>query len=152
VVSARDEGGRAVFRHQHDLHACCKLHRHFCGSDGPSAAGEEEEGGRGNAVPIVFHSVLRPAWQSLCDGSPRVAQLLVCIVKNLLLTRGPGSLSRLQIWGQMIVPALATLLADATWNGLGDQTPPDTEEKQATDQRTLSAINIRFHAVGAIST
>lgn len=62
-----------------------------------------------------------PAREQLSDFGPAVAQLLVCLVDDSVLLLGPRSL--LHLWVQVVVPALAALLADTPLQVLGYHRP-----------------------------
>lgn len=62
-----------------------------------------------------------PARKQLGDFCPAVSQLLVGLVDDSVLLLGPRGL--LDLWIQVVVPALAALLADASLQVLGDHRP-----------------------------
>lgn len=62
-----------------------------------------------------------PAREQLGDFGPAVAQLLVRLVDNAVLLLGPRRLLHLRV--EVVVPALAALLADAALQVLGDHRP-----------------------------
>lgn len=62
-----------------------------------------------------------PARKQLGDFCPAVSQLLVSLVDNSVLLLGPRGL--LDLWVQVVVPALTALLADASLQVLGDHRP-----------------------------
>lgn len=62
-----------------------------------------------------------PAREQLCDFSPAVSQFLVRLVDDPVLFLGPRRLLHLRV--EVVVPALAALLADTTLQVLGDHRP-----------------------------
>lgn len=64
---------------------------------------------------------LLPAGEQLSDFGPAVSQLLVGLVDDPVLFLGPRGLLHLRV--EVVVPALAALLADAPLQVLGDDRP-----------------------------
>lgn len=62
-----------------------------------------------------------PAREKLGDFSPAVSQLLVRLVDDPVFLLSPGRL--LHLWVEVVVPALAALLADTPLQVLGDHRP-----------------------------
>ena len=62
-----------------------------------------------------------PSRQQLGDLSPAVAQAFVGLVDDAVLLLGPGGLLYFRV--QVVVPALTTLLSDASLQVLSDHRP-----------------------------
>lgn len=72
-------------------------------------------------VEPVLYVVVGPARKILGDLGPAIAELLVRVDDGLVLLRRPFVL--LDVWIQVIVPALAALLTNAPGKGLCDVAP-----------------------------
>lgn len=71
---------------------------------------------------FLFSSIsASPAGEQLCDFGPAVAQLLVRLVDDAVLLLSPRGLLHLRV--QVVVPALAALLANSPLQVLGDHRP-----------------------------
>lgn len=62
------------------------------------------------AVPVVFNRVVGAPRQQLRDLRPAVADAAVSLQQHLLLLSGPRLL--VDLWRQVILPALSALLAN----------------------------------------
>lgn len=70
---------------------------------------------------MVLDCVVSPSWQQLCNLGPLIAPLLVCLVDDVILLVGPGTLLDGRV--QVVMPSLPALLPDAPLQVLGDQGP-----------------------------
>lgn len=69
-------------------------------------------------LPLLPSLSTSPAREQLSDFCPAIAQLLVRLVDYSVLLLCPGSL--LNLWVQVVVPALTALLANSPLQVLGD--------------------------------
>jgi hypothetical protein len=74
-----------------------------------------------SAVPVVLDGVVSSAGKKLRDVAPLVAVLGMCGQDDLVLVSGPRGLAN--GWVEVIMPPLATLLADTTGKIRGNLGP-----------------------------
>mmetsp|Transcript_33149 Transcript_33149/g.107211 ORF Transcript_33149/g.107211 Transcript_33149/m.107211 type:complete len:237 (-) Transcript_33149:10-720(-) len=72
-------------------------------------------------VPVVLNRVVCPARKQLCNLGPLVAKLLLPLQQDLIFLRSPLALR--QVGVELVVPALAALLAVAVGHLLRDLRP-----------------------------
>lgn len=72
-------------------------------------------------VESVLDCIVCAAWKGLCDLAPLVPEIIVHLQNDSVLLRRPFLLAN--VWVQMIVPSLTTLLPDSPGQSIGDGAP-----------------------------